>query len=368
MDSTHNIKTHARLFDPFSIRSVTLRNRLMMSPMCQYSSDDGFANDWHLVHLGARAAGGIGLVCTEAAAVLPEGRISPHDLGLWDDAHIDGLERITRFVRGQGAVAAIQLAHSGRKGSRRRPWEGGGPAEPGWRTVAPSPIPWDADHPVPAALDQEGIDRVVRSFGDAAGRAEQAGFQAVEIHASHGYLIHEFLSPLTNHRADRYGGSFENRIRLLLEVIRSIRSRWPASLPLFVRLSVTDWMEWDEARAGTPGWTVEQSVHLCRRLQSKGVDVIDCSSGGAVPEQRIEAGSGYQVGFAERIRRETGLPTVAVGLINQPMQADQIVRSGQADLVAVARQLLRDPHFALRAAHETRQETEWPPQYLRGSF
>lgn len=349
------------LFTPYTLRGVTLRNRIAVSPMCQYSSEDGFANDWHFVHLGSRAVGGAGLVMTEAAAVVPEGRISPQDLGLWKDEHLPQLARIARFVADQGAVPGMQLAHAGRKASHTRPWEGDRPIPPdapgGWRTVAPSPIPFAPDGPVPQALDEAGIARVVRAFADAAARAHAAGFRVLELHGAHGYLIHEFLSPLSNQRNDRYGGSFENRTRLAREVVRAVRERWPEELPLFMRISATDWVD--------GGWTPEDSVALARLLKSDGVDLMDCSSGGAVPGAKVPTGPGYQTPFAERIRREANIPTGAVGLIRSAMQAEHIVRTGQADLVILARQLLRDPYWPLSAARELHATAAWPSQYLR---
>jgi len=350
------------LFAPLSLRAVTLRNRIAVSPMCQYSSRDGHANDWHLVHLGSRAVGGAGLVLTEASAVLPEGRISPQDLGIWDDAHVTFLARIARFIHDQGAVAGIQLAHAGRKASTRRPWEGTGAVpeqEGGWPVVAPSPGQFDATYADPRPLSEGDIGAVVRAFGAAAGRALDAGFRVIEIHAAHGYLLHEFLSPLTNHRNDRYGGSFENRTRIVQEVVQAVRATWPDDLPLLVRISSTDWHD--------EGWNVEQSVQLARRLGPLGVDLIDCSSGGLLPRAAVPLGPGYQVPFAERIRREADIPTAAVGLITEPAQADQIVRTGQADLVLLARAMLRDPNWPLRAARELGVEAAWPVQYLRAA-
>ncbi|CAN5783046.1 NADH:flavin oxidoreductase/NADH oxidase [soil metagenome] len=350
------------LFSPFEIRDVVLRNRVGVAPMCQYASEDGFANDWHLVHLGAFATGGAGLVMTEATAVVPEGRISPWDLGIWDDAHIAFLRRITDFVRAQGAVVGMQLAHAGRKASTRRPWdEQRGmvpPEEGGWNEVwAPSPIPFAESYPQPLALDDQGIRKVIGAFRDAALRALEAGFQVAEVHAAHGYLLHEFLSPLANRRTDRYGGSFENRVRLPLEVVSAVREVWPERLPLLVRISATDWAE--------GGWDLDQSVELARRLREQGVDLVDCSSGGTVPNPKIEIGPGYQVPFAERIRREADIPTGAVGLITEPEQADAIIREGRADLVFLARELLREPRWPLLAAHRLGAEIRWPPQYER---
>lgn len=351
------------LFEPLKLRDVTFRNRIAVSPMCHYSCEDGMATDWHLVHLGSRAVGGAALVIAEATAVEARGRISPQDLGIWDDRHVEPLARITRFIRDQGAVPGIQLAHAGRKASTRRPWEGlapVGPEEGGWRpVVGPSPIPFDDGYPVPEALDEAGIAGVVRAFRDGARRALEAGFQVVEIHSAHGYLLHEFLSPLSNRRTDRYGGPFENRTRLVREVVAAVRGVWPERFPLFVRISATDW--------APGGWDPDQSVELARGLRELGADLVDCSSGGLVPGVRIPTDPGYQVPFAERIRREAGIATGAVGLITTPAQADAIVREGKADLVLLGRQLLRDPYWPLRAAHELGQadRAPWPPQYLR---
>ena len=352
------------LLDPLRLRGVTLRNRIVVSPMCQYSSDDGFANDWHLVHLGQFAAGGAAIVFTEATAVVADGRISPQDLGLWRDEHVDMLARIGRFVRAQGAVFGSQLAHAGRKASTARPWEGGGPlaiADGGWAPIAaPSAVPFDAAYQPPESLDDAGITSVIRAFGAAATRALAVGMEVLELHAAHGYLIHEFLSPLSNTRTDRWGGSFENRTRFLRESVAAVRRVWPDHLPLFVRLSASDWRE--------DGWTVDDSVRLVRVLRDEGVDLVDCSSGGIVPGVRIPLGSGYQVGFAERVRREGGIATGAVGMITTPEQADTIVRSGQADVVLLARELLRDPHWPLRAAHALGRDIAWPPQYERAKL
>jgi len=348
------------LFDPFDQRGLRLANRIVVSPMCQYSSLDGFANDWHFVHLGSRAVGGAALVMTEATAVTPEGRISPEDLGIWDDAHVEGLGRCAGFIRDRGALAGMQLAHAGRKASTASPWQGGGrvlPSAGGWEPVAPSAVPFKPDDPPPLALDKAGIEAVVRAFADAARRALAAGFQVIELHAAHGYLLHEFLSPLSNRRGDEYGGSFENRIRLVQEVTRAVRAVWPADLPLWMRISATDWA------AG--GWDIEQSVELARRLAPLGVDLVDCSSGGLVPGVKVPTGPGYQVEFADRVRREAGVPTGAVGLITSPEQANEIVASGRADVVLMARQLLRDPYWPLRAAKALGASVSWPVQYLR---
>ncbi|HET8538793.1 MAG TPA: NADH:flavin oxidoreductase/NADH oxidase [Anaeromyxobacter sp.] len=349
------------LFSPLALRSATLRNRVAVSPMCQYSATDGRANDWHLVHLGARAVGGAGLVVFEATGVEPRGRISPADLGLWDDAQIEPLARVVRFVEAQGAVAALQLAHAGRKASVRAPWDVGGaplaPAEGGWATVGPSAIPFADGYPAPRALDAAELAAVVRAFAAAARRAAAAGFEAVEVHAAHGYLLHQFLSPLSNRREDAFGGSFENRTRLVREVVAAVRAEWPEPLPLLVRISATDWAD--------GGWDPEQAVALARALGSLGVDLVDVSSGGLVATAKVPAGPGYQTGFAERIRREAGVRTGAVGMITTPEQADHVIRSGQADLVLLARELLRDPHFPLRAARALGHEGPWPRQYLR---
>jgi 2,4-dienoyl-CoA reductase-like NADH-dependent reductase (Old Yellow Enzyme family) len=352
----------ASLFEPYTLRDVTLQNRIVVSPMCEYSSVDGFANDWHVVHLGSRAVGGAGLVMTEASAVVSEGRISPQDLGIWSDHHIEPLARITRFVHEQGSVAGMQLAHAGRKASTYRPWDGRGavpPAEGGWTVVAPSALRFTDGYPQPVELDEAGIAVIVKAFGEAARRALEAGFCVVEIHAAHGYLLHEFYSPFSNTRHDRYGGSFENRTRLLREVVDSVRREWPERLPLFARISATDW---------EPGfWDIEQSVELARQLKPRGADLIDCSSGGNLPDAVVPMSPGYQVPFAERIRREAGIATGAVGLITSPVQADTIVRQGQADIVLLARQLLRDPYWPLHAAQELGRAIPWPAQYLRAA-
>jgi 2,4-dienoyl-CoA reductase-like NADH-dependent reductase (Old Yellow Enzyme family) len=350
------------LFDALPIRSLTLANRIIVSPMCQYSSVDGFANDWHVVHLGSRAVGGAALVMTEATAVTPDGRISPQDLGIYDDGHAPGLARIVHFVHPQRALAGIQLAHAGRKGSTRRPWEPPGtvtPANGGWQPVGPTGEPFTDNYPVPRPLRVDEIPGVVAAFRTAAQRALGAGFDVVEIHAAHGYLIHEFYSPLVNTRTDDYGGSYDNRVRLCLEVVDAVRGVWPERLPVFVRISATDWKD--------GGWDLEQSVELARRLRDRGVDLVDCSSGGAVHDQQITVGPGYQVPFAERIRRDAGVATGAVGMITQAAQADAIIRGGQADVVLLARELLRDPYWPLHAADQLGHEVPWPPQYLRAA-
>lgn len=351
------------LFSPVTFRGITLPNRIAVSPMCEYSSTDGFANDWHLVHLGSRAVGGAGLVLTEAAAVLAEGRITPNDLGIWKDEHIAPLARIVEFIHGQGVRAGIQLAHAGRKASMNRPWDGErllGPAENGWTNVAaPSAIPFNDHYAQPQVLDEAGLAAVPQAFAEAARRALAAGFDVVEIHAAHGYLLHEFLSPLSNRRTDAYGGSFANRIRLLVETVDAVRGVWPERLPLFVRISATDWTE--------GGWDVAESVELARVLKQHGVDLIDVSSGGNVSGATIPTGPGYQVPFAERIRYQAEIATGAVGQITSPVQADQIIRNQQADLVLLAREMLRDPYWPLHAAEALNTTTSWPPQYLRAA-
>ena len=351
------------LLDPFPIRDLIFANRIFVSPMCEYSSTDGYANDWHLVHLGSRAVGGAGLVFTEATAVLPEGRISPQDLGIWKDDHIEFLARIVRFINVQGSLAGMQLAHAGRKASTYRPWEGNGgipESAGGWKKVlAPSAIPFADNYPMPQALTIDGIQEVVRAFAAAARRVCEAGFRVIEIHAAHGYLIHEFLSPLSNDRTDAYGGSFENRTRILREVVAAVRQVWPERAPLFVRISATDWVD--------GGWDIQQSVDLARQLRGLGVDLIDCSSGGLVPQARIPVGPGYQTPFAERIRREADILTAAVGMITSPSQAEHVVAGGQADAVLLAREFLRDPYWPLRAARELGQPISWPVQYLRAA-
>jgi 2,4-dienoyl-CoA reductase-like NADH-dependent reductase (Old Yellow Enzyme family) len=350
------------LFQPLALRGLTLSNRIAASPMCQYQAVEGVAQDWHLVHYGGLAQGGSGLVITEATAVVPEGRISPDDLGLWNDAQAEALGRVVRFITAQGAVPGVQLAHAGRKASNPAPWKGSGslaPAAGGWVPVAPSPLPFDAAWTVPAALDAAGLQGVITAFVEAAQRALAAGFQVAEIHAAHGYLLHQFLSPLTNHREDGYGGSFENRTRLLREVTAAVRDAWPERLPLFVRLSATDWVE--------GGWDLEQSVELAKALSDLGVDLVDCSSGGLVPRAEIRLGPGYQVPFAARIRSEAGLPTGAVGLITDPQQAEDILAQGSADLVLLGRELLRNPRWPLAAAQTLQVEIPWPASYARAA-
>lgn len=355
----------AHLFSPLTIRGITLRNRILVSPMCMYSSEDGFANDWHLVHLGSRAVGGAGLVFTEATAVEARGRISPQDLGIWDDHHIEMLARIVSFIKEQGSVAGIQLAHAGRKASVGRPWDGGKlvtEAQGGWpsEVIGPSPIPFDAGYVTPHELTVAEIHEVTQAFVKGAQRSIQAGFEVLELHGAHGYLLNEFLSPASNQRSDEYGGSLENRARFLLETVRGIREVIPAEIPLFVRLSATDWLPEDQ-----PRWTLDDSVELAKLLAEAGVDLIDCSSSGVSPLQQIKVGPGYQVPFAEHIKRDAPILTAAVGLIYEPEQADTIIRKGQADLIAMARELLRDPYWPLHAAKSLGHDIEWPDQYAR---
>jgi 2,4-dienoyl-CoA reductase-like NADH-dependent reductase (Old Yellow Enzyme family) len=350
------------LFDPLQIRDILLRNRIVVSPMCQYSSTDGFASDWHLVHLGSRAVGGASLIFTEACAVSPEGRISPQDLGIWKDDHIAFLSRITRFLLSQGTVPGIQLAHAGRKASTPPPWHSGGfipESEGGWKPVAPSAIAFSDTYAQPAALDAAGIQKVIKDFTAAATRASQAGFQVIEIHSAHGYLLHEFLSPLANHRTDSYGGSFENRTRLLLEVVTAVRRVWPVCYPLFVRISASDWVP--------GGWDIEQSVALAELLGPLGVDLIDCSSGGMVPNAQIPVAPGFQVPFADQIRQRTGILTGAVGMITNASQADAILNGDKADVVILAREFLRQPYWPLAIARDLGFPVTWPVQYLRAA-
>ncbi|MFL9829987.1 NADH:flavin oxidoreductase/NADH oxidase [Flavobacterium sp. ST-87] len=351
----------SQLFSPISIKQINFKNRIAISPMCQYSSIDGFANDWHLVHLGSRASGGAGLIIQEATAVAPEGRISPEDLGIWKDGHIEKLKTITAFIKSQNAVPGIQLAHAGRKASVSSPWNGNKKltaADGGWQTVAPSAIPYHDTEPfLPEALDRNGIQKLISDFKTATRRAVQAGYEVLEIHAAHGYLNHQFLSPLSNERTDEYGGSFENRIRFTMEVLEAVQTEWPADLPLFVRISATDWAE--------GGWNIEESIQLSKILKEKGVDLIDVSSGGLVSHQKIPVEPGYQVPFAEKIKTETGILTAAVGLITEAHQAEEIIVSGKADLVLFARESLRDPNLALHFAKALETEVPWPVQYER---
>lgn len=349
------------LFEPFPLRGITLRNRVVVSPMCQYSADDGAPNDWHLVHLGSRAVGGAGLVMTEASAITQEGRISPDDAGIYRDNHVESWRRITAFVHKHGARIGIQLAHAGRKASTSTPWKGEGSLEPfenGWRPlIAPSALAFDDKHPVPESLDAEGIASIVEAFRRAAQRSLDAGFEAIEIHAAHGYLLHQFLSPLSNQRRDCYGGNFENRTRLCREVVEAVRKVWPERLPLLIRISATDWVD--------GGWSIAESVELARHLKSLGVDLIDCSSGGLVPYAQIPTKPGYQIPFAARIRREAAIATGAVGLISEPTEAQHIVEHGDADLVFLARELLRDPYWPMHAAKVLGRSVQPPPQYAR---
>lgn len=356
--------TTPHIFRPITFRSVTVRNRIMVSPMCQYSATDGVANDWHLQHLGSRAVGGAGIVSTEVVHVEPRGRITPNCLGLWNDEQRDALARIVRFAKSQGAAMAIQIGHAGRKGSSAQPWKGGKPLsveQGGWRPIAPSPIPFAEGYPVPLEMDRKTIDDTIALFAANTRRAREAGFDIVELHAAHGYLIHEFRSPLSNHRTDRYGGSFENRIRFLLEAIDAVRSEWPDDKPLFVRLSCVDWME--------GGCDLEDTVRLAQLLKAGGkVDLIDSSSGGLDPRQKIPLFPGYQVPFAAEIRRRAGIATGAVGLINAPDLAEQILATGQADLIIMARAMLNDPYWPLHAAKMLKAKIPWPVQYERGDI
>ena len=359
----------AYLFQPFTLRELTLRNRIGMSPMCMYSCRDGMATDWHLAHYGSRAAGGAGLILTEATAVEPRGPISPNDLGIWKDEHIPPLRRIADLVRSQGTAAGMQLAHAGRKASTRRPWErheGAAsrvpPEEGGWQPVAPSAVPYSGDYALPSELDADGIGQVVRDFRSAAERALQAGFQTVEVHAAHGYLLHSFHSPLANKRSDSYGGSLENRIRLTRQVIRAVREVWPADWPVLVRISASDWVE--------GGWTIRDSVAAATFFKQDGADLIDCSSGGTVPEQKLVTGPGYQVQFAEVVRREAGIPAAAVGRITEPRQAEEYLEQGRCDMVLLGRELLRDPYWPIHAANELTglNSGPIPVQYQRGRY
>jgi 2,4-dienoyl-CoA reductase-like NADH-dependent reductase (Old Yellow Enzyme family) len=353
----------SKLFSPLQIKSLTFKNRMAISPMCQYSATDGFANDWHLVHLGSRASGGAALIIQEATAVAPEGRISPGDLGLWKDEHIEKLQSINRFILSQNAIPGIQLAHAGRKASVTEPWNGNKKLDEtngGWDTVAPSAVGYHSNEKPPIALDKTGIQKVISDFKSTTKRALKAGFKVVEIHAAHGYLLHQFLSPLSNFRTDEYGGSFENRIRLLLEVLEAVQSEWPSDLPIFIRISATDWAD--------GGWNIEESVQLSKILKEKGVDLMDVSSGGLVSHQQIPLGPNYQVSFAERIKKEIGILTGAVGLITDADQSEEIVATGKADLVLFARESLRNPNLALDFAKELGVDVTWPKQYERAKI
>ena len=353
----------SKLLSPLRIKDIVFKNRIAISPMCQYSAIDGFANDWHLVHLGSRAVGGAALIIQEATAVSQEGRITPADLGLYKDEQIEKLQCITKFIHEQGAVAGIQLAHAGRKAGCATPWSGAKQLkenEGGWATVSASAIAFYPEDNVPQELDADGIKKIITDFQTAALRALQAGYKLIEIHAAHGYLIHQFLSPLSNHRTDEFGGSFENRIRLLLEVVKSVQTVWPQNLPLFVRISATDWVE--------GGWNIDEAVKLSALLKTKGVDLIDCSSGGLVSYAKIPFGPGYQVAFAERIKKEAGILTGAVGMITIARQAEDILEKGEADLILIARESLREPYFALNAAKILGDDIEWPLQYIRAKI
>ncbi|TLU99395.1 NADPH dehydrogenase NamA [Dyadobacter luticola] len=350
----------SQLFTPLQLHNITLKNRIVVSPMCQYSAVDGFANDWHLVHLGSRAVGGAGLIIAEATAVSPEGRISPEDLGIWKDEHIEKLKQITDFISAQGTVAGIQLAHAGRKASTFPAWKGRGQVpldQGGWKTVSASSVPFHEKEDAPLELDQDGVDKVISDFAEAATRALAAGFQVIEIHAAHGYLIHQFLSPLSNKRTDSYGGSFENRIRIFVQIIEAIKKVWPEELPIFVRISATDWAD--------GGWNADEATRLAQILTDLKVSLIDVSSGGLAAHQKIPVGPSYQVPFSARIKKETNALTGAVGLITEAKQAEDILQNGEADLIVMARELLRDPYFPLHAAHQLGDDITWPVQYDR---
>lgn len=351
---------NSKLFSPLTVKDITLKNRITVSPMCQYSATEGFATDWHLVHYGSRAVGGAALIIQEATAVSPEARITPGDLGLYNDEHIEKLIQISSFIHRQGSVAGVQLAHAGRKAGFALPWNGGKqlkPEEGGWQTVAPSALPFNPDDQLPLTLDLEGIKKVTSDFKAAAERALIAGYKVVEIHAAHGYLLHEFLSPLSNCRTDQYGGSFENRIRLLLEIVGAVQTVWPDDLPLFVRISATDWVD--------GGWSIDEAIKLSAILKEKGVDLIDCSSGGLIPYAKIPLTPGYQVAFSDRIKQETGILTGTVGLITEATQAEEIINNNQADLILIARESLRNPYFPLHAAQTLGENINWPLQYVR---
>ena len=350
----------SKLFAPFSLRSLTLRNRIAVSPMCQYSCLDGVPNDWHLVHLGSRAVGGAAMVIAEATAVSPEGRISPRDCGLWNTVQAQAFAPIVRFIAEQGAIPAIQLGHAGRKASVLPPWLGGAAVphgDGGWQPVAPSPVPFSPESPQPGELSKDDIEAIIDQFEHAAQLALQAGFRVVEVHMAHGYLLHQFLSPLSNRRTDEYGGSLENRMRLPLDVLRKVRGAWPDDLPVLVRISATDWVE--------GGWDLDQSLELCQQFKALGVDLVDCSTGGLVPDAVIPAAPGFQTPFAAEIRNQTGLATGAVGLITSAVQAEQVLATKSADIVLLARELLRDPYWPMHAARELKVDCPWPVQYER---
>ncbi|MGC9194989.1 MAG: NADH:flavin oxidoreductase/NADH oxidase [Syntrophobacteraceae bacterium] len=350
----------SKLFEPFKIREIEFRNRVFVSPMCQYSSQDGMPADWHLVHLGSRAVGGAALVMVEATSVSPQGRISPSDSGIWSQDHAAAFKRITRFIKDQGAVAGVQLAHAGRKASTDLPWRGGKPlfaGNGGWQPLAPSPIAFDEQSPIPRQITPEGLEELASQFLSAARHSLEAGFEVIEIHMAHGYLLHEFLSPLSNLRTDEYGGNLENRMRFPLRIAKDLREAWPGRLPVFVRISCTDWIE--------GGWDLAQSIEFCRRLKTLGIDFVDCSSGALAPGATIPAAPGFQVPFAAAVRREVQIPTGAVGLITDPAQAEQILVTGEADAVMMGREFLREPYWPLHAARALHTDIDWPLQYLR---
>ncbi len=351
------------LFSPLSIKSVTIKNRIAISPMCQYSAIDGFPNDWHLVHLGSRAVGGAGLIITEACAVVPEGRITSHDIGIWKDEHIENHKRLTQFIEGQGSVPAIQLAHAGRKASCDTPWMGGlylDMDKGGWKILGPSELPFKKDAPTPYSLSKDEINTVIEAFKLAAARSLLAGYKIIEIHAAHGYLIHQFLSPLSNHRTDEYGGSFENRTRILIQIVKAINQVWPKELPIFVRISATDWT--------TGGWDLEASIQLVNILKEIGVDLIDTSTAGNIVDATIPVAPGYQVPFAMEIKKQTGILTGAVGLITEGAQAETILNNKEADLILIGRSALRNPYFPMQAAKELNENLKWPLQYERAKI
>lgn len=350
----------SKLFSPLKIRGLAFKNRIFVSPMCQYSSTDGLANNWHLVHLGSRAVGGAALVLSEATSVSPIGRISPGDAGIWSEKHAEAFKPVTDFIKSQGSVPGIQIAHAGRKASTASPFDGGGPLEKGWQTIAPSAIPFDANYPLPKEMDHNDIDAVLLEFSSAARLSLQAGFEVAELHFAHGYLLHEFLSPLSNKRLDEFGGSLENRMRFPLMIAKEVRNLWPAEKPVFVRISATDWTE--------GGWDLPQSVEFAKKLKEIGIDLIDCSSGAIIPHVKIPAGPGYQVPFSEAIKKETGILTGTVGMITDPQQAEEIIASGKADAVLIARELLRNPYWPLHAASKLGVEIPWPKQYERARF
>lgn len=369
--------THEKiLFTPLEIKSLEFKNRIWVAPMCQYSSDNGHPTDWHFVHLGSRAVGGAGFVMVEATAVSPEGRITSQDSGIWSDDHIASFKPLTNFIKSQGALCGIQLAHSGRKGSAALPWLGGkilSESEQGWQTVAPSPIPFESGDPIPQEMTQDDMAKTIHDFENATLRSLKAGFQVLELHMAHGYLIHEFLSPISNQRKDEYGGSFENRIRFPLEIVKAVRNKWPSELPLFVRISATDWADGpvelkaisENRPSDTQSWDVFESILFCCKLKELGIDLIDCSSSGILPNPQIPLGPGYQVPFSDVIRRESKIMTAAVGLITEPIQAEAILFEQKADAIFMAREFLRNPYWPIQAARSFDLKLQKPKQYAR---